>query len=72
MKLNSTKMKRLLLLFLFTFALYTVYGQVETKYYPKGNAFEQEKHIKEHPKANKIKEFSSFDVEKLKEEDEQN
>jgi len=40
MKLNSTKMKRLLLLFLFTFALYTVYGQVETKYYPKGNAFE--------------------------------
>jgi len=65
-------MKRLFLLFLFTFVLYTVYGQVETKYYPKGNAFEQEKHISGHPKANKIKEFSSFDVEKMKKEDEQN
>ena len=45
---------------------------METKYYPKGNAFEQEKHISEHPKANNIKKFPSFDVQKLIEEDKQN
>jgi hypothetical protein len=56
-------MKRLLLfIFIFIFALQFAYGQVETKYYPKGNAFEQEKHISEHPKANTIKEFPSLDV----------
>ena len=44
---------------------------METKYFPKGNAFELDKYLGNHPKANKIKEFSSFDVQKLIEEDEQ-
>ena len=65
-------MKRLLILLMPMFAIQIVYAQVETKYFPEGNAFEQEKHIKEHPQANKIKIFPSFDAQILIDEDEQN
>jgi|GEM_PF-331178 len=65
-------MKRLLLLLISIFVIQITYSQVETRHFPDGNAFGQQKHIKEHPKANKTKTFPSFDAQKLLDEDELN
>lgn len=46
--------------------------QVETKFFPKGDASDQVKPIKDYPKANKTMKLSSFDVQKLLDEDKLN
>jgi V8-like Glu-specific endopeptidase len=63
-------MKRILFLFLTMSTFQISYGQVETRYYPEGDAFEQIKIISEYTKANKTIVFPPFDVQKLIEEDE--
>jgi len=62
-------MKRTILTLILIFVLSLTHGQVETKFYPDKNALEQVKPIQNHPQANKVKAFPSFDVQKLINED---
>jgi len=48
------------------------YGQVKTTFYATGKALEQVKHIHNQIGTNKIRQFASFDVHKLLNEDSQN
>ncbi|MHB9057164.1 MAG: trypsin-like serine peptidase, partial [Paludibacteraceae bacterium] len=52
--------------------LQVAHAQVETKFFPEGDAFDQVKPIKDHPKANKTTKLPSFDVQKLIDEDKLN
>ncbi len=63
-------MKQIFFLILFISTLQIAYGQVETRYFPEGKAFEQVKYISDHPNAIKTIEFPSFDIQKMIEEDE--
>lgn len=65
-------MKRTILTLILLSVISLIYGQVETKFYPDKNALEQVKPIRNHPKANKIKTFPSFDAQKLINEDKLN
>ncbi|GET29825.1 trypsin-like peptidase domain-containing protein [Prolixibacter sp. SD074] len=64
-------MKQSFLTLAILFIINIAYGQVETKFYPNKNAWEQVKHISNHPKSNKIKTFPSFDAQQLIKEDKQ-
>lgn len=64
-------MKKLILFFTGFAVVQIVYGQVETKFFPDGDAFNQVKHVREHPKINKTKELPSFNIHRMIEEDEQ-
>ncbi len=62
-------MKKLLFLLIFITALQFTFGQVDTKYYPKGDAFNQVEYIKSNPEAKITKQFAPFDIQKLIDED---
>ena len=64
-------MKRVILFFVLISSIQLASGQVETKFFPDGNAFDQVPLIKSQPKATTVKEFPAFDVQKLIEEDKQ-
>ncbi len=65
-------MKRTVPLFFLIFFLQAINGQVETRFFPDGDAFDQVKLIKDHPEASSIKVLPAFNAQKLIEEDEQN
>lgn len=61
-------MKTKITLILILWGFFCAYGQVETKFFPKGDAFDQIRPIKDHPKANKRITLPSFDAQKLVDE----
>jgi len=65
-------MKKTIIILILLSVLQVAYGQVETKFFPKGDASDQVKPIKDYPKANKTMKLSSFDVQKLIDEDKLN
>jgi lysyl endopeptidase len=62
-------MKRIIFFIPFLLIVQIAKSQVETNIFPKKNAFEQVKHIKDHPNVSKTKKFPSFDSQKMIEED---
>lgn len=65
-------MKRTIIFLIFLSVLQVVYAQVEAKFFPKGDAFDQVKLIKDHPKTKKTTKLPSFDIQKLIDEDKLN
>ncbi len=65
-------MKKLTLLIILLFLLQITIGQVETRFFPEGNAYEQVAFIKNYPEVKKLYELPSFDIQKLINEDEFN
>jgi hypothetical protein len=64
-------MKRTILFFVLISVISMAYGQIETRFFPDGNAFDHVQLIKNHPKATIAKEFPTFNIQQLIEEDKQ-
>ncbi len=65
-------MKWTILFLILLTSIHFASGQVETKFFPNRNAFDQVKRIREQPKAGKVKTLPAFDVQKLINEDKLN
>lgn len=65
-------MKKLLLIVLLLMTVQIIYGQVETRFFPQKNAFNEVEKIRNNPKALKTQKLPAFNIEKLLEEDEMN
>ncbi|MDP3441681.1 MAG: hypothetical protein Q8T08_02375 [Ignavibacteria bacterium] len=65
-------MKKAIIFLILISVLQVARGQVETKFFPKGDVFKQVKPIKDYPKTNKTTKLPSFDAQKLIDEDELN
>jgi len=61
-------MKKAIILIILMSIIQVVKGQVETKFFPERDAFDQFKLIKDHPKANMTIKLPSFDAQKLVDE----
>jgi lysyl endopeptidase len=65
-------MKKAIIFLILISVLQVARGQVETKYFPKGDVFKLVKPIKDYPKTNKTTKLPSFDAQKLIDEDKLN
>ena len=65
-------MKKLLLAAFILLAAQMIYGQVETRFFPAGNAAEKTEKLKDHFKAKKTQLLPAFNVEKMLQEDRAN
>ena len=65
-------MKRTIFFLTLLHILQIAYSQVETRFFPDGDGYNQVKYIQSHPRASKSREFPSFDFKKLIDEDNMN
>lgn len=65
-------MKKIIILSIFISYVCLIQGQVETTFYSSGNALDKIKNIVDQHSADKIKQFTSFDIQKYIDKDKQN
>jgi lysyl endopeptidase len=61
--------KRAFLFIILLYVLQFIYGQVETRFFHKGDALNQVIIIKNYPEATMVKKFPSFNIQELIDED---